>query len=750
MNILKLFTLPFFLMLLSFSSYADDCIFYTGDVDYNEELSNQCKENISKTNIIVNKAKEALTGDKVGSIYELLEAMKNGSVYLLNSGDKFTDIVTHAVAEFLYNMQPLFYIFVFVAVIFVAKIVFSFKDNREELAIKSKEFGFKILSSVGVVSIYLVIASIVVILAIQSVEEFSYKAVSAYKKFAESADNIASFIDNTSTPDSEFINGVLKTAYFEYKTEKDFAYSKSFDARNVFKEDEFTKCLTEKMAFDENLKGYWNSKELQVLRLCSLELEGTQDISSGIISFDEQSSHIADTMDDLNSLLLDFAYKLDTYTCNKTERINKDFTDFVDGKNCSDYNPYTKKFSINGNGKAVLTGKSVSYDELVSSIQQIESVIKNSNKTAAIEAAGKIEIKPMNVTFFDIVVILINEHETVAKLKEAASSVLNYKSSYIGTIQFSQAEAQFKKEELVEKGGAKTLQQSLRSFQVIDEYTNKTKIDALNNIKYTLAENIGGGYLSSIGINKYKDRDFNILSSMYYSAKVLSQQTLMTSIGLKFIKKMLEPFGTKSDSEIPNSVMITAEKIIGFLSQAHIAIFCVVFPVCIVLLFEPIKYFVLDCKAFCLTVLRAYTTIPFMIAIDVWKNEGGWIDSVLERLAVLVYVFLDLFFLIFKFIMIFVVLYIVTVQFDDIFIMLQDNLSMFGMDNNSISGILGSIVLAGIVVILQAWMGAKTITVVFQQMDTIKSIYAFGSGSSMNYNMNGRVEKNAWNSYMKK
>jgi hypothetical protein len=751
MNILKSFALSVILLILSSNAIADDCMFYTGSVDYNEELSSQCQENISNTNIIVNKTKNALTGDKVGSIYSLLEAMKNGSIYLLNSGDKFTDIVTHAVAEFLYNVQPLLYIFTFVVIVFLAKVAFSHKDKMSELKVKAKELGFKLLSTIGVVSVYLITCSIVILAATQSVESFSYKVVSAYKNFSESAESIASFIDEYSKPDSEFINGILKIAYFEYRTEKDFVYSKSFDGNNVFKEGDFTKCLNEKMAFDDNLKGYWNSKELQVLRLCALELEGTQDISSGVVSFDEQSSHIADVMDDLNPLLLDFAYKLDTYTCNKSARINKDFTDFADGKNCADYNPYTKKFSVNGNGKAIVTGKVVSYDELINSIQQIEKVIENGNKAAEIKATANVEIKPMNVTFFDIVIILINEHETVAKLKEAAGSVLNYKANYVGTIQFSEAETQFKKEELVEKGGAKNLKQSLRAFQVIDEYTNKDKIGSLNSIKYTLAENIGGGYLSSIGVNKSKDRDFNVLSSMFYSAKTLAYQSLTSTIGLKFVKKMIEPFGTKSDSEIPNTKIITAEKYLGIIVSAIYAVFCVVFAVCLVLLFEPIKKFILDCKAFGLLVLRCYTTIPIMIVVDMWKNEdGNWIDSVLERLSVLVYLFLDLFFMIFKFITIFVVIYIIAIQLDDILEIIQENISMFGMDNNSISGILSTLVLIGVAIILNAWVATKTITSVQQQMENIKSVYAFGSGSSMNYNMNGRVEKNAWNSYLKK
>jgi hypothetical protein len=59
-------------------------------------------------------------------------------------------------------------------------------------------------------------------------------------------------------------------------------------------------------------------------------------------------------------------------------------------------------------------------------------------------------------------------------------------------------------------------------------------------------------------------------------------------------------------------------------------------------------------------------------------------------------------------------------------------------------------VLIGVAIILNAWVATKTITSVQQQMENIKSVYAFGSGSSMNYNMNGRVEKNAWNSYLKK
>ncbi|HCE5868799.1 TPA: hypothetical protein NHK58_001401 [Pseudomonas aeruginosa] len=748
---IKSLALSLIIFLSSISVFADDCLFYTENIDYNEELSSQCRENISKTNIIVNNVKNALTGEKVGTIYSLINSMEEGDVSLLGSGDKFTDIITHAIAEFLYKVQALIYIIVFVVVMFIAKVAFAFRKNPKEIGSQFKALVFKLLSSLGIFATYLTLVSIVVLAAIQSVEEFSYKVVSAYKDYTESAESIASFIDYRSKPDSEFINSLLKTAYFEYKTEKDLVYSKSFDVNNIFREDEFAVCLTEKIVLDENLKGYWNSKELDILRLCALELEGTQDISSGLVSFDEKSSHIADTLDDLNPLLLDFAYKLDTYTCNKTARLNSDFTDFADGKNCADYNPKTKRFSISGNGKAILTDKKVSYEDLIGSIQQIENVIKTANKAAAIKEASKIEVKPMPVTFFDIVIILLNEHETVSKLKEAASSVLNFKANYIGTIQFSEAETQFRKEELVEKGGAKTLQQSLRAFQVVDEYTNKDRIGSLDFIKYSIAENFGGGYLSSIGVNENKERDFNVISSMYYSTKELAFQALTSSIALKFINKMIEPFGSKSDSEIPNTTIITAEKGISLIYGFMFGIFCITFPVCVFLLFEPAKYFVLDCKAFILLVIRACTTIPIMVIVDMWKNENGrWIDSALERSLVLVYIFLDLFFMVFKFIMIFVIVYIVAVQFDDIMEFIKYNVSVFGIDGSSISGILSQMILLGLVIVMNAWICSRVIRSVFEQMETIKSVYSFGSGSAMNYNMNGRVEKNAWNSYMKK
>ncbi|MEN1508135.1 hypothetical protein, partial [Pseudomonas aeruginosa] len=111
---IKSLALSLIIFLTSISVFADDCLFYTENIDYNEELSSQCRENISKTNIIVNNVKNALTGEKVGTIYSLINSMEEGDVSLLGSGDKFTDIITHAIAEFLYKVQALIYIIVFV------------------------------------------------------------------------------------------------------------------------------------------------------------------------------------------------------------------------------------------------------------------------------------------------------------------------------------------------------------------------------------------------------------------------------------------------------------------------------------------------------------------------------------------------------------------------------------------------------------------------------------------------------------
>ncbi|KWW13583.1 hypothetical protein AS889_18190 [Pseudomonas putida] len=161
------------------------------------------------------------------------------------------------------------------------------------------------------------------------------------------------------------------------------------------------------------------------------------------------------------------------------------------------------------------------------------------------------------------------------------------------------------------------------------------------------------------------------------------------------------------------------------------------------------KMIMIDAKNFFFLVIKSITIIPIIIFIDVMFKEVSWKNAILERLMLLFYIFLKLFLNIFKYVLIMVVLYIVFGEFLECFYQMDSIIGLFGKDNNSFSGILHNVIMAAFMMIMAAWLIARTMRSIEEQVPSLETVYVFGSASMMNYNLNGNANKNAFNGYYK-
>ncbi|OKP68792.1 hypothetical protein BTR19_19565 [Pseudomonas fluorescens] len=329
-------------------------------------------------------------------------------------------------------------------------------------------------------------------------------------------------------------------------------------------------------------------------------------------------------------------------------------------------------------------------------------------------------------------------------MKDKAKLAYNYSVNYIDEIQYSEAKTSG-------KDNINQVSNELRTNQVIDELTSfaEGKDKGLDIAFNMIAAIGGGGYLKSSGYNTSGLYDFNRMSTLFVATLDFAQQSFNLSLITGTFSKVVELYGSKSDSEIPNTTALTIEQGSKLLANMFFWVTMIAMGICLVMFTNVAKMIMIDVKNFFFLVIKSITIIPIIIFIDVMFKEVSWKNAILERLMLLFYIFLKLFLNIFKYVLIMVVLYIVYGEFLESFYQMDSIIGLFGKDNNSFSGILHNIIMAAFMMIMAAWLIARTMRSIEEQVPSLETVYVFGSASMMNYNLNGNANKNAFNGYYK-
>lgn len=329
-------------------------------------------------------------------------------------------------------------------------------------------------------------------------------------------------------------------------------------------------------------------------------------------------------------------------------------------------------------------------------------------------------------------------------MKEKANEAYVYSVNYIDEIQYSE-------EKTNGKDNINSVSNELRTNQVIEELTSfaEGKDKGLDVAFNMIAAAGGGGYLKNSGYNTSGLYDFNRISTLFVATLTFAQQSFNMSLITGTFSKIVELYGSKSDSEIPNTTALTIEQGSKLLAKIFFIVTMIAMGICLVIFTNVAKMIMVDGKNFFFLIIKSITVIPIIIFIDVMFNSVSWKDAIIERLMLLFYIFLKLFLNVFKYILIMVVLYIVYGEFLDVIYSMDSIMGLFGKDNNSFSGILHNLVMAAFMMVMAAWLIARTMRSIEEQVPSLETVYVFGSASMMNYNLNGNANKNAFNGYYK-
>lgn len=751
--------LRYILLITLFAAYAassaDDCPKNIQDQHIKDVVTEQCLQSLDKTNQFMTSVVSMLDTKNISSITDTVNGLKKGITIIANTGNKMTNSFIYAVAGFFDAFSPLYlFIFIFLAAS-IAKLIF---DNRNKAdGVKSLIFEklYQFFISLGVSLAYMIIVGIVIAFGWQFSKELLLNAYYTNLRNIEAAASIKDEIEYEATQKTNtIIADVLKVSSCEYKREKEIAFNTSFDANNKFKEGKFQTCLIDQKNADvqANIKGYFVSENMRKLSTCAMTEESVQTLNCGAVATTSTSAEIESAFALAGPLLIRFNYMLDNYVCTNTKEIMDNQSHYTNGKDCVDFNPYTKQFTITDTGLPKFTEQKIAIDQLNSLVDQIHTVILTGNISVATKRASEVEFdKNYKVTMWSLLVSLLNEHEKVTALKDAARTGLDYQVSFVDTIQYNQAQASVSDDEQIARGGQTKLNKSLRTEQVIDElvagYAVRDKgVDAVASWIATVG---GAGYLENIGYNTESLHDFNTISSMISATTTVFKQSITYAAASKMASSIVAKFGTQSDSEIPNTTAIKIEKTLGFIGTVFGWIALTSFTICVILLVTPLKMIFTDQKIYAITVLKAVTIFPIMIFFDMFFGKASWKEAIIERIMVLFYLFAKIFFMWYKIILVFIIVYLIHTEMLRALNNMQAVLGLFGVDNESISGLLSRFVYMVFMMVLTAWVIAKTYKTVNEQSPQIETAAMFGSGSSMNFNINGKSDRNAFNSYVR-
>lgn len=726
-------------------SYADECSNDIQNFSVSDEVSTKCIESMKKTDLFMSKIQKVLAPENIKVTYSTISQLKDVVFVMVDTGDKFVNQVIYAVAGFANSFNAVGLIIVLLVVVVLIKAIFVTVDKKGDLA---RMFGMhltQLLISLSASLTYISLVGVAGIVGYDFYISTSYKLSMTNTKIASIAHSIKDEITAGSTyKANEILRDVLKSSSCEYKRDKELAFNSSFDGFTKFKGSDYLVCMSKETQVQDNPTGFYNTKYFRQIRNCSLSADGVEHLSCG--SIDTRSNHkeISSFMSSIEPLLLEFAYKLDTYTCNNTSSIKQNDQFFIDGKNCVDYDPYSHEFSLTDGGRPKLTDKIVSHDDLEALVKQIHYAIVQGNKFNATNLADTVEIEKKKITVYDVPLSLLTQNKIVNDMKDKAGMAYDYSVNYIDEIQYSEAKTSG-------KDNINQVSNELRTNQVIDELTSFAEgKDKGLDIAFNMIAAIGGdGYLKSSGYNTNGLYDFNRMSTLFVATLDFAQQSFNLSLITGTFSKVVELYGSKSDSEIPNTTALTIEQGSKLLANMFFWVTMIAMGICLVMFTNVAKMIMIDAKNFFFLIIKSITIIPIIIFIDVMFKEVSWKNAILERLMLLFYIFLKLFLNIFKYVLIMVVLYIVYGEFLECFYQMDSIIGLFGKDNNSFSGILHNVIMAAFMMIMAAWLIARTMRSIEEQVPSLETVYVFGSASMMNYNLNGNANKNAFNGYYK-
>lgn len=745
MKIIKLLIPFLFCLIFSNISYADDCSNNIQDFSVSDDVSATCKESLKNMDLLMGKVQKAFNDKSVFGITQRVSQLSNVAFVFLNSGDRFVDAVGYAISDFLGMFSFLGLALTILIVCGIIKTLFKYKIEGEDILKQLLKKVYQILISVGVGLTFIFMVSIASYMGYDNSITALYKMIMTSKKANQSVDNLKHEIQaDAKYKADELLNDVLKSASCSYKRDKEIAFNSSFDGMTKYVGGDYQSCMFKNNDVQDNPIGTYNTKYFRQIRNCAMATSKINHISCGSINTKNNHADVSNYMDMIEPLLKDFAYKLDTYTCNNTKSIVNNYQHFIDGKNCVDYNPITHVFSLTDNGKPKLTDKVVTIEELNSLVKQIHYAILEGNVNSATKLVKEMKVDSGTITPWDLAKSLITDNFQIKAMKDKSEEAYDYTVNFVDFIEYNERQSK-------DKDTINTSSNELRTNQVIDELTvfAEGKDKGVDAAAKMIASVGGGGYLKSIGYNDNELYDFNITSTLYVSTLEFAKQTFTMSIITGGIGKFLEPFGSKSDSEIPNTTIIAAEQKIKLLAGFLFSISLFSMVICLFMFANVAKMIFSDTLSYFMLLVKAVTVIPFVIFIEVFTGSVSWQTGLIERLSLLLYIYLKPFLISFKIVLILIVISIVFGEFIQITGYLDGILGLFGKDSNSFSGILHNFVMAAIMTIMAAWVIARTMRTIEEQIPQLETSYSFGSASSMNYNMNGNAQKNAFNGYIK-
>lgn len=745
-----------FLTVLTFSSlsFAADCPENIADQNIQEAVTKECIESLQKTDLLMSNVVTMLSPDNVSTIKDHIASLKNAVQLIASSGNKLHDSFIYAVSGFYDSFEPFHFLILIFFCAGIAKIVFNNRNNDKPVAGLIFERFKQFLISLGVSVSYIPLAGLVVYAAYNS---WSYTTLNLYYTHERNIQSAVSIKDEIAYSAKQKTNAiiadVLKVSSCEYKREKEIAFNTSFDENNKFKEGKFQTCLIDQKNADvqKNIPGYYVSENMRKLSTCAMTEESVQTLTCGAVETQSTSAEIESAFKLAGPLLIQFNYMLDSYVCTNTKEIMDNQSHYTNGKDCIDFNPYTKQFTVTETGLPKFTEQKVDIAQLNSLVDQIYTVIDSGNVSVATKRASEVKFKGKEISMWSFLISLLTEHDKVTELKDAAKTAFDYEINFVDLIQYNEAQASIADDEQIARGGQTKLNKALRTEQVIDELTASYTVrdKGVDAIAMWIAKMGGDGYLENIGYNTESLHDFNTISSMSSATLTLFKQSFSIAAATKIGSKIMARFGTESDSEIPNETAIKAEKMLG-LAGTFFSWICVTsFIISIIVFVNPIKIVFMDMYSYAIEVLKAVTIYPLMIFIDMFFNKTSWKEALLDRVAILFYLFAKVFMIWYKIILIFVVSYLVQTELLRALNSMETILGLFGADNDSFSGLLSKMIFLGFMNVLTAWGIAKVVSTVMEQTPQIEAASMFGSGSSMNFNINGKQDRNAYNSYIK-